>query len=655
LSRHTAFLLLILIIGLVIRVDFLVAGGGVLDGDEAIIGLMAKHIKEGSSFPIFFYGQPYMGSIESYLAALIFGIFGVSGYGLLIVPTIISVLLIPLVYVMARSFVGRAAALFATLYVAVPPQPLIIWSIKARGGFIETVFIGAIVFLILAKAIRGERPPRPILLGFTLGVSWWINFQALYLIAISAIVYLCLTLNCRLPYYTSRVGFMLRQIALGGGAFLVGSAPFWWYNFNNNFASFGTFVAGGSSDRLGHLQGFFSEALPVLLGARREWSFDDVFPHSALLAYLLLFLILAVYLCLRVGELGALLTQRQLSKSSPLEILPLFGALVSLIFILSSYGWLSQAPRYLLPLYLSIPVLFGFAVVNMNRYFAGVFAVAALSLNVSSLYMGGRAIGGQPFVTEGERVSVSHTELNKWLLDNNVTFVRTNYWIGYRVAFETEERVRFVRFQEPGFARIPAYEVEGRAKPMLEVPYVLTPKQGEIVKRAMRLKGIAFSELSLSGYLVLFNISEPKHSIVAPLRATSISSSHSGDMLGLLDDDQIATRWASATPQNSSMFVDARFQPARKIVGLSYDYSEWQSDYPRGLNMDLFDQKGVLVKQFIPEDFEALRYFADGLPKFDLHFDEILVGEIRIWLAGSHPIFDWSIGELDLMVLNEGT
>src|SRR6188474_800362 len=48
------------------------------DSDQAIVGLMAKHLIEGRAFPVFFYGQSYMLGVEAYLAAPVFLIAGVS-------------------------------------------------------------------------------------------------------------------------------------------------------------------------------------------------------------------------------------------------------------------------------------------------------------------------------------------------------------------------------------------------------------------------------------------------------------------------------------------------------------------------------------------------------------------------------------------------
>ncbi len=45
------------------------------NADEAIVALMGRHILKGK-FPIFFYGQAYMGSLDAFLVAFSFLIFG---------------------------------------------------------------------------------------------------------------------------------------------------------------------------------------------------------------------------------------------------------------------------------------------------------------------------------------------------------------------------------------------------------------------------------------------------------------------------------------------------------------------------------------------------------------------------------------------------
>ena len=72
----------LVLVGALLRLDFMRAIGFIIDGDEAIVGLMAKHILERGELPVFYYGQHYMGSLESILASTSFAVFGISSFTL---------------------------------------------------------------------------------------------------------------------------------------------------------------------------------------------------------------------------------------------------------------------------------------------------------------------------------------------------------------------------------------------------------------------------------------------------------------------------------------------------------------------------------------------------------------------------------------------
>jgi hypothetical protein len=48
------------------------------DSDQAVIGLMAKHLSEGRAFPMFLYGSNYILAVEAWTAAPVFMIAGAS-------------------------------------------------------------------------------------------------------------------------------------------------------------------------------------------------------------------------------------------------------------------------------------------------------------------------------------------------------------------------------------------------------------------------------------------------------------------------------------------------------------------------------------------------------------------------------------------------
>src|SRR3954464_476193 len=55
---------------------FVFAPAAHFDSDQAVTGLMAKHLSELRAFPVFWYGQTYMLGVEAWLAAPIMAIAG---------------------------------------------------------------------------------------------------------------------------------------------------------------------------------------------------------------------------------------------------------------------------------------------------------------------------------------------------------------------------------------------------------------------------------------------------------------------------------------------------------------------------------------------------------------------------------------------------
>ena len=95
--------LLLLALAGIYRLALLARGWPALDSDEAVIGLMARHILHGER-PTFFWGQNYMGPFEAYFAALLFALFGSSSFVLGL-----SALLLTLGFLATVYWLGRAA------------------------------------------------------------------------------------------------------------------------------------------------------------------------------------------------------------------------------------------------------------------------------------------------------------------------------------------------------------------------------------------------------------------------------------------------------------------------------------------------------------------------------------------------------------------
>jgi 4-amino-4-deoxy-L-arabinose transferase-like glycosyltransferase len=180
--KEVLWLALVIGLGLLLRMDFLLASDFRIDSDEAIVGLMAKHILDGRGIPTFYFGQHYMGSLEAILSCISFSLIGVSSAALKLVPLWFSLVLIMVVYYLGRELGGVIVGRLASLFMAVAPGTLLVWSAKARGGYIELVVIGALALLLSCRSLRSKRPSftLTILVALLLGLGWWVNNQIIY-------------------------------------------------------------------------------------------------------------------------------------------------------------------------------------------------------------------------------------------------------------------------------------------------------------------------------------------------------------------------------------------------------------------------------------------------------------------------------------------
>ena len=59
------------LVAILSRVWIIVHTNGVMAGDEMEVGLQSEHILRGE-LPLYYFGQPYLGSLDAYAGALIF-------------------------------------------------------------------------------------------------------------------------------------------------------------------------------------------------------------------------------------------------------------------------------------------------------------------------------------------------------------------------------------------------------------------------------------------------------------------------------------------------------------------------------------------------------------------------------------------------------
>jgi hypothetical protein len=267
-------------LALALRVVLLLRGWPALDSDEAVIGLMARHILRGAR-PAFYYGQHYLGALDAYIAAAFFAVLGPSTVALRLsmLPLVLGFLLIALV--IGQITYGRAGALAASA-LALGPAYALLREQAVIGGYQETlVFGGALLLLAYGRLRRPAFAPRSrtelwralgwyALMGLVIGLGVWSD--QLILPAVGAAL---LALVVARP----REALRLPGVALVAGA-VVGAWPFLSYNLTHHFATFAELAAQNRvagqvgpfpplGDWLAQIGSILSVGLPAVLGSPR--------------------------------------------------------------------------------------------------------------------------------------------------------------------------------------------------------------------------------------------------------------------------------------------------------------------------------------------------------------------------------------------------
>lgn len=187
---------LCLAIALVVRAWLVIHTQGFIDGDEALVGIQAQHILHGE-LPVYFYNQPYMGSLEAYLMAAIFAIAGSSVWALRAEPVLLSLVIVWLTWKLAGALADRTQLplyarqwfmTIAALLAAIPPLYDTVLEMRALGGYVE-IFILMLLLLLSSLKLTDRRaagaPKRELAWcwagsGFIAGLGFWVNPLIIY-------------------------------------------------------------------------------------------------------------------------------------------------------------------------------------------------------------------------------------------------------------------------------------------------------------------------------------------------------------------------------------------------------------------------------------------------------------------------------------------
>ena len=136
--RTWAYLGTLVAASVISRLPQLLSPHLLLDGDECVLGLMARHVAQGNEFPIFLYGQHYgLSTVEAAVGALAFLGFGAGAVPLKLAMLAVWTTGIAFLFLALSRLLGAGRSFWITLVLVLTPA----WangSMNAWGGYVTS-------------------------------------------------------------------------------------------------------------------------------------------------------------------------------------------------------------------------------------------------------------------------------------------------------------------------------------------------------------------------------------------------------------------------------------------------------------------------------------------------------------------------------------
>lgn len=494
------------------------------NSDEAIVALMARHILQGE-LPIFFYGQAYMGSLDAFLTAAGFSLFGEQVAVIRGVQILLYIgILLTTFWLSILIFRSQRAALFSVFLLTIPTVNMTLYTTVSLGGYGEALLIGNLIVcigLVVGRRFSESFELRrffPLLLlwGILAGLGLWANGLTL-VYSLPVGIWLLAKIFRFFKFPGNCVCLLSILIGVGIGAF-----PWMLYAAQNTPAQLvnellGSAVAVEKSSWilqvLAHLVNFILLGIPVTLGFRPPWEIRWlILPLIPFVAVFWFLVIRFAYRDIKNSDSG----DRQI------KLIPVWVAvtLVSL-FILTHFG-VDPSGRYFLPLSIVLAL------------FGGAFLEKGISKNLW-VWIGIVLVVGYQFLgtlqcvfqhpsgltTQFDATTVIDHRYDQELIDFLTSHGETrgfsNYWVGYPLAFLSQENIIFtprlpyhldLRYT-PRDDRYAPYDAIVNASDRIALITTNNPNLDDALRNLLTKRQITWQERIIGDYRVYFDLSGP--------------------------------------------------------------------------------------------------------------------------------------------------
>lgn len=400
--------------------------------DEAIFLLMSRHILAGAR-PLFFYGEAYGGSTDSYLTALFYYLLDDTITIARLVQSLEYLIGMLFTYLLARRLLpgARLGPLAVLWLMALPPLLMTTWTTPAVL-YAVVVGLGSIISYLGYRLLHEDADTiwRWLVFGAVCGLAFWtFGILVVYMVPVFVLILWQFRWQ-RLPSYL-----------LSAIIFFLFSLPWWTQAISGLLVVYNPDQPTVIPPLSFRVFAFFVITLPSFFGFREPWSPDIIWPIIApiiLVSYLVA--ILYAIPRLRRGN-----TNQPHVESVGLALLGL-QVIVWLALYFGTRFSLDATGRYMIPLY---PVLFIITGLLLERIYhwrrpAAVGLLAAILIFNLATHI--RAVQDVPpgITAQMNPAFWFGNKFDQALID----FVSeqggrgySHHWISYKIAFLSNEEV----------------------------------------------------------------------------------------------------------------------------------------------------------------------------------------------------------------------
>lgn len=436
----------VVVVGIALRLAILLSPLGRPDSDEVIAALMVANIGD-DGFPTFFWGQQYGGTIELVGVAASLKVFGWS-VGAMRVPTLVlAAVNSVLIWRIGRRWLPERQAQAAGLLVWLGPPAAVWFGVREQLFYSPTITLGLVLGLAAYRVRAAGRARDYLVIGVALGLGIWTSTNIAYFVLPAAVV----ALGGRPPLTRGRellLGVPAALVGLVAGAYPylrayveTDGAP---SRIAEKFPVTGTYWS-----RFGY---FFVEGLPGALG------FRAVFTHEWIAGVLGV----AAYLAVLGLVAWSLRRSRPRRGGSTMVGWAAIGFL-AYPFIYAAIPFVMDDPNLRYTTFV-VPFV-ALVLVRVLDSPRAVIVALALTLVVTGtglvrLHAISEADGAERRVGNVGDLAPAIAVLR----DQGIDAVFGDYWVAYRISFETEEEI--IATSSSGIPRYPPYSehVRGSAR-----------------------------------------------------------------------------------------------------------------------------------------------------------------------------------------------